>query len=164
MAESIYEIEVEDIEGRRRAMEDYRGKVLLVVNTASHCGFTPQLQGLESLHESLGEEGLVVLGFPCNQFGSQEPGSEDEIREFCEVQYGVGFPLHKKVEVNGDGTHPLFAYLKSEAPGVLGSRNIKWNFTKFLIGRDGTVIGRFGSTTKPSKLEGPIRKALSKTT
>ncbi len=161
MSDTLYDIEVESIDGKRHALEEYRGKVLLVVNTASQCGFTPQYKGLEALSETFAKEGLVVLGFPCNQFGAQEPGDETEIQEFCDLRYGVQFPMHRKVDVNGDEAHPLFVYLKERAPGVLGSRNVKWNFTKFLVGRDGTVRGRFASTTKPEKLEGPIKKALS---
>lgn len=146
--------------GEERPLSTYAGDVVLVVNTASKCGFTPQYAGLENLYEELKDEGFVVLGFPCNQFGSQEPGSADEIGEFCQMNYGVSFPMFGKVDVNGDDAHPLFEWLKSEKKGLLGGR-IKWNFTKFLVGRDGTPIKRFGSSTRPEKLRGAIEKALA---
>ena len=161
MAESLYDIEVQTIDGKTESLSKYRGKVLLVVNTASQCGFTPQYEGLEALHRELADEGLVVLGFPCDQFGHQEPGSEEEIADFCSTKFDVSFPMHAKIEVNGKGRHPLYARLESEAPGLLGSRNIKWNFTKFLVGRDGEVLERFGSVTKPEKLEARIREVLA---
>lgn len=160
MSDSIYDIEVERIDGEKYRLDAYRGQVLLVVNTASRCGFTPQFTGLEKLHEEFAAQGLRVLGFPCNQFGGQDPGSEKEIGEFCDLEYGVRFPMHAKVDVNGTAAHPLFAHLKGEAPGFLGSRNVKWNFTKFLVGRDGNVIDRFGSASKPGKIEASIRTAL----
>ena len=160
MSDSIYDIEVEKMGGEKYRLDAYRGKVLLVVNTASRCGFTPQFTGLEELHEEFEAEGLAVLGFPCNQFGSQDPGSEEEIREFCELEYGVQFPMHAKVDVNGGDAHPLFDFLKAEAPGFLGSRSIKWNFTKFLVGREGEVIQRYGSASKPGEIKASIRKAL----
>ncbi|MFK7957980.1 MAG: glutathione peroxidase [Lysobacterales bacterium] len=147
--------------GTSQALSDYDGKVLLIVNTASKCGFTPQYQGLEELHKALGGEGLVVLGFPCNQFGGQEPGSNDDIAEFCELNYGVSFPIFDKVEVNGDDAHPLFAYLKSAAPGLMGSERIKWNFTKFLVSKDGSSVTRYAPKTTPQSMEGDIQKLLS---
>ena len=163
MADSpIYDIDVRTIEGDEMKLDAYKGKVMLVVNTASKCGFTPQYDALEKLHEKHAGEGLAVLGFPCNQFGGQEPGSSDDIQEFCKVRFGVTFPLHEKVDVNGDDAHPLFEHLKSEAPGILGSRNVKWNFTKFLVGRDGRVISRFAPKTKPEEIEAKIEEELAK--
>ena len=138
----------------------YAGKVLLVVNTASKCGFTPQYKGLENVWQQYKDKGLVVLGFPCNQFGKQEPGNEGAISEFCELNFGVSFPLFKKIDVNGSDAHPLFVQLKKQAPGLLGSKGIKWNFTKFLIGRDGQVVKRFGPTTKPQDLTQEIEALL----
>ena len=138
----------------------YSGKVLLVVNTASFCGFTPQYKGLESVWQQYKDKGLVVLGFPCNQFGKQEPGDEGAISEFCELNFGVSFPLFKKVDVNGSDAHPLFVQLKKRAPGLLGSQGIKWNFTKFLIGEDGKVVKRFAPTTKPEELSSEIEALL----
>ena len=158
----LYDIDVCTIEGKPMKLGEYRGKVVLVVNTASKCGFTPQYDALEKLYEKHADEGLVVLGFPCNQFGAQEPGSSDEIQEFCKVRFGVTFPLHERIDVNGPGAHPLFEHLKSEAPGLLGSRNVKWNFTKFLIGRDGRVIDRFAPSTKPEQIEKKIEAELAK--
>ncbi len=157
---SIYDIEVETLTGQRKSMHDYEGKVLLVVNTASQCGFTPQYAGLEALHRKYGDRGLVVLGFPCNQFGGQEPGSESEISTFCELNYGVTFPMHAKIDVNGAGAHPLFQRLTRAKKGLLGSSRIKWNFTKFLIDRRGEIVARYSPTTKPEKLEGDIEKLL----
>ena len=141
-------------------LADKAGKVLLVVNTASKCGFTPQYAGLEALWRKYGERGFEVVAFPCNQFGGQEPGSADEISAFCEVNYGVTFPVMAKIEVNGEGADPLFDWLKAEAPGVLGTQRIKWNFTKFLIGRDGKVVARFAPTTPPARLEAAIEALL----
>jgi glutathione peroxidase len=149
------------IEGNEQPLSAYEGKVVLVVNTASRCGFTPQLEGLEQLWREYGDDGLVVLGFPCNQFREQDPGSDEEIGAFCQRNYGVSFPMFAKVDVNGDGAHPLFAWLRSETGGLLGER-IKWNFTKFLVGRDGRVVKRFGPTTKPEKLVRDIEKALER--
>jgi glutathione peroxidase len=146
--------------GQEQDLAAYAGKVVLVVNTASKCGFTPQFEGLETLYEKYTGEGLVVLGFPCNQFASQDPGTNDEIGEFCTKNYGVSFPMFEKIDVNGDGAHPLYQWLKTEKGGVLGE-GIKWNFTKFLIGRDGHVIKRYGSSTKPEKIAGDIEKALA---
>ena len=158
---SIYDFEVETLSGERVSDADYRGKALLIVNTASKCGFTPQYAGLEELHQNFGEQGLVVLGFPCNQFGKQEPGSHEEIAGFCQRNYGVSFPMHAKIDVNGPQAHPLYTFLKGEQGGLLGSK-IKWNFTKFLVDRQGNVVGRFASTTKPTsaKLVGAIEAAL----
>jgi glutathione peroxidase len=143
------------------SLESYRGKVVLIVNTASKCGFTPQYQGLESLYQEFKDQGVVVLGFPCNQFGSQEPGSAEEIGAFCEKNYGVSFPLFAKIDVNGSLADPLFAYLKSAAPGLLGTKAIKWNFTKFLIRKDGSVFKRYAPATKPQDMLADIRKLLA---
>ena len=148
------------LDGREQDLGEYAGKVVLVVNTASQCGFTPQFGGLERLWDEYGDDGLVVLGFPCNQFGSQDPGSDSEIGQFCQANYGVTFPMFSKVDVNGDDAHPLYQWLKSEKSGLAGDK-IKWNFTKFLVGRDGQVIKRFGSTTKPEKIAPKIEKALA---
>ena len=139
----------------------YSGKVLLIVNTASACGYTPQYQGLEDVYRQFRERGVEVLGFPCNQFGQQEPGSEAEIGAFCEQNYGVSFPLFAKVDVNGDSAHPLFQHLKSEAPGLLGSKRIKWNFTKFLVGPDGAVVKRYAPQTKPEAIAADIEQLLA---
>lgn len=147
------------LSGEPVPMADYAGKVVLVVNTASHCGFTPQYAGLETLYQKYAAQGLVVLGFPCNQFGKQEPGSADDIAQTCHINYGVSFPMFEKIEVNGAAAHPLFRYLKKALPGVLGER-IKWNFTKFLIGRDGQPLKRFAPFTKPEKMEAAIVAAL----
>ncbi len=146
--------------GEEQPLSAYDGNVVLVVNTASECGFTPQYQGLQELHTTYADDGFAVLGFPCNQFGGQEPGDAGEIGAFCEKNYGVTFPLFEKVDVNGDEAHPLFQWLREETPGLMGSA-IKWNFTKFLIGRDGTVLKRYGSTTAPENIAGDIEKALT---
>ena len=146
--------------GSIEKLDAYRGQVLLIVNTASACGFTPQYAGLETLYEKLHGAGLTVLGFPCNQFGAQEPGAEAEIGAFCSTNYGVTFPMFAKIDVNGDGAHPLYKYLKDAKPGLLGTEAIKWNFTKFLIGRDGEPVARYAPQTKPEELEAPIRKLL----
>jgi len=156
----VYDLEVQRLNGDPAKLSEYRGKVLLIVNTASQCGFTPQYSGLEALYRKYQERGLEILGFPCNQFGRQEPGGPEEIAEFCHVNYGVTFPMFAKVDVNGKHAHPLFQLLKREARGVLGSEPIKWNFTKFLVGRDGKVIDRYGSATKPEQLEADIEAAL----
>jgi glutathione peroxidase len=148
------------LEGREQSLSEFAGQVALVVNTASECGFTPQFAGLESLYERYAADGLVVLGFPCNQFGGQEPGTEAEIGAFCQRNYGVSFPMFAKIDVNGGDAHPLYAWLKSERGGILGGA-IKWNFTKFLVGRDGEVLARYGSTTKPEDLAEDIEKALA---
>jgi glutathione peroxidase len=150
------------LDGREQDLADYQGKVVLVVNTASQCGLTPQFEGLESLYEKYVDEGLVILGFPCNQFAGQEPGTADEIGEFCERNYGVSFPMFDKIDVNGEGTHPLYRWLRTEKGGLLGDA-IKWNFTKFLLGRDGQVIKRYAPTTEPEKIAGDIEDALSTT-
>lgn len=157
---SIYEFSATDIRGQVVNLADYKGKVLLVVNTASKCGFTPQFEGLENLHKEMESKGLVVLGFPCNQFGGQDPEGEGKIEEFCQLNYGVSFPMFSKVDVNGSDAHPLFNYLKSEAKGALGSKTIKWNFTKFLVNRDGKVIKRYGSVDKPEAIGKDISKLL----
>ena len=153
MGESVYDFSAETIAGNDKELSDYQGKVLLVVNTASKCGFTPQFGGLETLYEKYKDQGLEVLGFPCNQFKSQDPGSNGEIAEFCQVNYGVTFPMFSKIDVNGADAHPLYKFLKSEMPGILGSEGIKWNFTKFLIGKDGSPVQRFSPQTRPDALE-----------
>lgn len=155
-----YQAKIRWIEGSEGTLEPFQGRVLLVVNTASQCGFTPQYEGLEALWRKYEPMGLVVLGFPCDQFGHQEPGDEPMISDFCKVRYGVTFPLSAKIEVNGAGTHPLFARLKEEAPGIFGTRAIKWNFTKFLVGRDGTVRARYAPRTPPEQIEADIVSAL----
>jgi glutathione peroxidase len=155
------DITVRAIDGAAHALAQYHGKVLLIVNVASRCGYTPQYEGLEAIYRKYQDRGLVVLGFPCNQFGGQEPGSEAEIQRFCESRYDVTFPLFAKVEVNGDHTHPLYRWLKSARPGVLGTEAVKWNFTKFLIGRNGEVVNRYGSSTSPAQLEVDIESQLN---
>jgi len=157
---TVYDFSAKTLSGEDKSLSDYRGQVLLIVNTASKCGFTPQYEGLEKLHEKLNGKGLTILGFPCNQFGSQEPGSESEIGAFCQKNYGVSFPMFSKIDVNGSDAHPLYKYLKKEERGVLGSQAIKWNFTKFLVDREGNPVERYGSTTKPEDLEGDILKLL----
>jgi glutathione peroxidase len=157
---SLYDITVDDIKGKPVKLSKYKGKVLLIVNTASECGFTPQYKGLEQLFQKLHGKGLEVLGFPCNQFGAQEPGDEDAIEQFCEINYGVTFPLFAKVDVNGDDASPLFKHLKSAKKGILGSEAIKWNFTKFLIDREGNVVERFAPKTEPKELEADVAKLL----
>jgi glutathione peroxidase len=157
---SIYDFSAKTLQGKDVSLSEYRGKPMLIVNTASKCGFTPQYEGLEALYKAHRDQGLVVLGFPCNQFGAQEPGSADEIGAFCQANYGVSFPMFAKIEVNGAGAHPLYNFLKSEKAGVLGTRNIKWNFTKFLVDRDGQVVGRFAPATKPKDIEQAIAKVL----
>ena len=153
---SVYDFSAKALSGKEVPLAEYRGRVLLVVNTASKCGFTPQYAGLEALHKKLSPNGLSILGFPCNQFGSQEPGSESEIGEFCALNYGVSFPMFAKVDVNGEAAHPLYKFLKDEKPGILWTRNIKWNFTKFLVDRAGKVVARFAPTKKPEYLEQPV--------
>lgn len=157
----IYQYSATAIDGSEVPLADYRGKVMLIVNTASNCGFTPQYKGLEALHQQFKDQGVEVLGFPCNQFGGQEPGSEEEISQFCELNFGVTFPLFSKIDVNGPETHPLFAYLKKEAKGVLGSEKIKWNFTKFLVDQNGTVLKRYGSIDKPEDIAKDIAKLVA---
>jgi glutathione peroxidase len=158
---SIYDFEARAMDGKIVPLDKYRGKVLLIVNTASACGYTPQFGGLEKLYESYGGKGLAVLGFPCNQFGEQDPGSNDEIAQFCQVNYGVSFPMMAKIDVKGPSADPLFQWLTKEAPGLLGSTAIKWNFTKFLIGKDGKVIKRYAPADAPSALAKDIEKALA---
>ena len=157
---SIYQFPATSMQGKQTNLEAFQGKVLLIVNTASKCGLTPQFEGLEKLYGQYREQGLEILGFPCNQFGQQDPGSDDEIQSFCQVNYGVSFPMYSKIDVNGNAEHPLFKHLKAQAPGVLGSKSIKWNFTKFLVGRDGKVIARFAPATSPEKLSQAIEAAL----
>lgn len=156
----IYSIDVETIDGDITNLSQYKGKTVLIVNVASKCGFTSQYDGLEKLYNKYADRGLVVLGFPCNQFGGQEPGGEKEIMEFCRLNYGVTFPMFAKIEVNGKNTHPLYKYLKTERPGLLGSSGIKWNFTKFLVNSEGNVIKRFASSTTPDEIEKDIVQLL----
>lgn len=158
---TVYDFEALSIDGKPVALKKFKGKAMLIVNTASACGFTPQFAGLEKLHEAYGKQGLVVLGFPCNQFGAQDAGSDNEIAEFCQLNYGVTFPMMAKVEVNGAGAHPLYQWLAAEAPGLLGSKSIKWNFTKFLVGKDGRVLKRYAPTDTPESLTKDIEAALA---
>ena len=158
---TIYDFEAKSISGKNIPLSDFKGQVILIINTASKCGFTPQFGGLEELHKTYGGKGLAVLGFPCNQFGSQDPGADGEIAEFCQVNYGVSFPMMGKVDVNGPAAHPLYKWLCAEAPGLLGSKAIKWNFTKFLVGKDGHVIRRYAPTDKPADLAKDIAAALA---
>jgi glutathione peroxidase len=157
---SIYDFSAKTLDGKTVSLSDFKGNAMLIVNTASKCGFTPQYAGLEALYEKLREKGLTVLGFPCNQFGQQEPGSEEEIGAFCRMNYGVSFPMFAKIDVNGPNTHPLYEFLKGEQPGVLGTKNIKWNFTKFLVDRNGKVVDRFAPMTKPEEIEKSIATVL----
>ena len=157
---SIYDFEALAIDGQPVALSTYRGQVMLIVNTASACGFTPQFAGLEQLHQQFGTQGLAVLGFPSNQFGSQDPGSNEEIGAFCQRNYGVSFQMMEKIKVNGDDAHPLYQWLTAEAPGILGSKGIKWNFTKFLVGKDGRVIKRYAPQDAPKKIAQDIAAAL----
>ncbi|MFT3929603.1 MAG: glutathione peroxidase [Spongiibacteraceae bacterium] len=157
----IYQFSASTIKDEQVSLADYRGKVLLIVNTASKCGLTPQFEGLEKLYEKYRDQGLFILGFPCNQFREQDPGSNADIEQFCQVNYGVTFPMFAKIDVNGPTTHPLFKYLKTAAPGIFGSEKIKWNFTKFLINRNGEVVARFAPATKPAKIEKAVASALS---
>ncbi len=156
MTNIIYEIPVKTIHGETTNLLQYVDKVMLIVNTASKCGYTPQYKGLETLYKKFKDKGFVVLGFPCNQFLSQEPGTETEIKSFCELNYGVTFPLFSKIDVNGKGTHPLYKELKKRAPGALGTKSIKWNFTKFLVSPDAKIVERFSTATKPEEIEGRI--------
>ncbi len=156
---SVYDYTVKDAENNEVSLKDYEGKVLLIVNTATGCGFTPQYEGLQDLYEKYQDQGLEILDFPCNQFGNQAPGTEEEIEDFCQSRYGVTFKMFHKIEVNGENESPLYTYLKSEQKGFMGN-NIKWNFTKFLVDRNGKVIDRFGSTTTPEKLEEKVKAAL----
>ena len=157
---TAYDFAAIDINGKQQKLSQYEGKTLLIVNTASKCGFTPQYEGLQKLYDTYHDQGLEVLGFPCNQFGGQEPGSADEIAEFCKVNFGLSFPVMGKVDVNGANETPLFSWLKSEAPGLMGTKGIKWNFTKFLIGRDGKVVRRYAPTDKPEAIAKDIAKLL----
>jgi glutathione peroxidase len=157
---SIYDFSAETLDGNPASLSDWRDKVVLIVNTASKCGFTPQYAGLEALYRKYRDRGFVVLGFPCNQFGAQEPGDAAEIANFCSLTYDVDFPMMRKIDVNGPGTHPLYAYLKTAKKGLLGSEGIKWNFTKFLVDRKGEVVGRFAPTETPQSLEGAIEALL----
>ncbi len=158
---TVYAFEARQINGQNIPLSEFCGKVMLIVNTASQCGFTPQFGGLEELHKTYAGKGLAVLGFPCNQFGSQDPGSDGEIAEFCQVNYGVSFPMMSKIDVNGPAAHPLYKWLAAEAPGLLGSKSIKWNFTKFLVGKNGQVIKRYAPTDKPADLVKDIEAALA---
>jgi glutathione peroxidase len=157
---TLYDYTVNDIHGKPVKLDRYKGKVVLVVNTASKCGFTPQYKGLEALYKKYHGKGLEILGFPCNQFGAQEPGTEAEIEQFCELNYGVTFPMFAKIDVNGKNTAPVYEYLKSAKPGLLGSEAIKWNFTKFLVDRNGSVLARFAPNDTPESIAGDIEKAL----
>lgn len=161
-ASSIYDFEVLDIHHQKTTLAPYKGKVILIVNTASRCGFTPQFEGLEKLYQTFKSNGFVVLGFPCNQFGSQEPLSEPQIESFCRLDYGVTFPMFAKIDVNGANSHPLYRYLKANASGILGSEIIKWNFTKFLIDQNGKVIRRYAPSTVPEAIGSDIQKLLYK--
>jgi glutathione peroxidase len=158
--DTLYDFEVKTIDGKTTTLAPYEGNVMLIVNVASKCGFTPQYDGLEKLNQTYGERGLVILGFPCNQFKKQEPGTEQEIQEFCRLNYGVSFPLFAKVDVNGPDAHPLYSYLKNQCPGVLGSEAIKWNFTKFLVDSSGNVLSRYAPSKQPSALEKDIIQLL----
>ena len=160
MMTTIYDFEARQIDGKTVPLKKFKDKVLLVVNTASACGFTPQFGGLEELHKIYGKQGLVVLGFPCNQFGAQDPGKNEEIAQFCQLNYGVSFPMMAKIDVNGPAADPLYQWLSAEAPGLLGSKSIKWNFTKFLVGKDGQVIKRYAPADPPAALAKDIEKAL----
>ena len=160
MAASIYDFSARSIEGNDRPLADYKGKALLIVNVASECGYTPQYAGLEALYRKYKDRGFEVLGFPCNQFGGQEPGDEEQIKTFCETRFGVSFPLFAKIDVNGPGTHPLYEFLKSAEPGLLGTEAIKWNFTKFLVAKDGSVRKRYAPQTKPEAIAADIETAL----
>ena len=157
---TVHEFEARSLEGKPVSLRDYDGKVMLIVNTASKCGFTPQYEGLEAIYKRYRDRGLVILGFPCNQFGEQEPGSADEIGAFCQKNYGVSFPMFDKIDVNGDHAHPLYQWLKKSAPGLLGSERIKWNFTKFLLDRQGNVVERYAPVTKPQDVAQDIETLL----
>ncbi len=158
---TVYDFNAKNLDGRPVDLKAFQGKVLLIVNTASNCGFTPQYKGLEAVYEQFKDKGVEVLGFPCNQFGAQEPGTADEIGAFCERNYGVTFPMFGKIDVNGDAAHPLFKHLKSEAPGLMGTEAIKWNFTKFLVRKDGRVYKRYAPQTEPKELMKDIEKLLA---
>ena len=158
---TVYDFSATPISGKAVKLSKFKGKPMLIVNTASACGFTPQFAGLEELHKTYADQGLVVLGFPCNQFGAQDKGSNDEIAEFCQLNYGVSFPMMEKIDVNGSGAHPLYQWLQNEAPGLLGIKAIKWNFTKFLIGKDGDVLKRYAPTDTPASMAKDIEAALA---
>ena len=158
---TVYDFDALSIDGKTVALKPFKGKAMLIVNTASACGFTPQFAGLQKLHDTYGPQGLVVLGFPCNQFGAQDAGGNDEIASFCQLNYGVTFPMMAKIEVNGEQAHPLYLWLCSEAPGLLGSKRIKWNFTKFLVGKNGQVLKRYAPTDTPESLKKDIEAALA---
>ena len=158
---TVYDFDAMQINGKSVALSQFKGKAMLIVNTASACGFTPQFAGLEELHQTYGKKGLVVLGFPCNQFGAQDAGSNGEIADFCQLNYGVSFPMMAKIDVNGAKAHPLYQWLAAEAPGLLGSKSIKWNFTKFLVGKDGSVLKRYAPTDTPASLADDIEAALA---
>ncbi len=158
---SLYDFEALGIDGQPVALSQFRGRVMLIVNTASACGFTPQFTGLEKLHQQYGSQGVAVIGLPCNQFASQDPGDDAQIANFCQKNYGVSFQMMSKIKVNGDGAHPLYQWLTAEAPGILGSKAIKWNFTKFLVGRDGRVIKRYAPQDAPAKIAKDIEAALA---
>ncbi|HUO58217.1 MAG TPA: glutathione peroxidase [bacterium] len=158
---TVHDFQAKDIDGKETKLSDYSGKVLLVVNVASKCGFTPQYEGLEKLYRKYKDKGFAILGFPCNQFGAQEPGNAEEIKSFCDLNYGVTFPLFAKIEVNGPNAHPLYKYLTQDKPGVLGTEAIKWNFTKFLVDKKGNPLKRYASADKPESLEADIEKALN---
>ena len=158
---TVYDFSATSISGKPVKLDQFKGKPLLIVNTASACGFTPQFAGLEDLHKTYGGKGLVVLGFPCNQFGAQDKGSNGEIAEFCQLNYGVSFPMMEKIDVNGTGQHPLYQWLSAAAPGLLGSKAIKWNFTKFLVGKDGAVVKRYAPTDTPASMAKDIEAALA---
>jgi glutathione peroxidase len=158
---SVYDFEALGIDGQPVHLSQYKGQVMLIVNTASACGFTPQFTGLEKLHQQYGDKGLAVIGFPCNQFASQDPGDDAQIANFCQKNYGVSFQMMSKIKVNGDGAHPLYQWLTAEAPGILGSKAIKWNFTKFLVGKDGRVVKRYAPQDAPAKIAQDIEAALA---
>ncbi|KQV91051.1 glutathione peroxidase [Massilia sp. Root351] len=158
---TVFDFKADTLSGAPAELAQYKGKVLLIVNTASKCGFTPQYHGLEAVYQQFKDQGAVVLGFPCNQFGAQEPGTAEDIGAFCEKNYGVSFPMFAKVDVNGSGAHPLYQHLKKQSPGLLGTEGIKWNFTKFLIRKDGTVYKRYAPTTKPEELTDDIARLLA---
>lgn len=157
---TIYDFSAKTITGEEKSLKDYEGKALLIVNVASKCGFTPQYKGLQEVYDKYKDQGLEILGFPCNQFGGQEPGTEADITSFCELNYGVNFSMFAKIDVKGDKAHPLYTYMTEQAPGLLGMKAVKWNFTKFLIGKDGKIVGRFAPQTKPVDLEVEIEKVL----
>lgn len=157
---SVYDYHAHTLRGEEESLSKYKGKVLLIVNTASKCGFTPQYKGLQEVYEKFKDRGFEVLGFPSNQFASQEPGSSDEIEQFCQLNYGVSFPMYEKIDVNGENAHPLFKHLSKEAPGALGSKKVKWNFTKFLVDREGRVLKRFAPTTTPESIQKEIEELL----